>query len=104
PPTIAATTAATASSPNASVAVTTSATPSSAAKTSHTIHDPMVTPGAGAAATSPCRQTYTAHPRPYIDSNSATARTSTMTDLAADPPWCWFAGPTCPTRLRAQKG
>src|SRR5262249_59298745 len=59
-PTMAAPTAATASSPNASVAVTTSATPSSAAKTSHTIHDPMVTPGAGAAGEKP---TYRANVR-----------------------------------------
>src|SRR5215471_144779 len=73
-PTMAATTAATASSPNASVAVTTSATPSSAAKTSHTIHDPMVTPGAGAAGEKP---TYRANVR-----GSPTSLYLTVT-----PPW-----------------
>src|SRR4029077_12704851 len=62
--------------PKASVVVMSSATPSSAAKTSQAIHDPIVTP-AGAAATNPrTERTYATLPRPYIDSNSAAARRS----------------------------
>src|SRR5215467_2968608 len=99
-PTMAATTAATASSPNASVAVTTSATPSSAAKTSHTIHDPMVTPGAGAAGEKP---TYRANVRGSPTSLYLTVtppwRADTMTYKPAHPLAKGSARPACPKQI-----
>ena len=65
----------------------------------------MITPGAGAAATSPhAGPTYTAHPRPNIDSNSAAARTDTMTGEPTQLPWWRFARPARPTRLPCPGG
>src|SRR5215472_984759 len=74
PPTRAAAPAATASRPKESVVVMISATPSTAARISQTIHNSMVTPGAGARAAHPPVHGRAALPRPSTDSNPPAPR------------------------------
>src|SRR5215471_13095594 len=74
PPTTAAAPAATASRPKESVVVMISATPSTAARISQTIHNSMVTPGAGARAAHPPVRGRAALPRPSTDSNPPAPR------------------------------
>ena len=81
PPTMAATTAATASSPKASVVVMISATPSSAARTSQAIHDPIITPERPTTA-GPRAANERGSPVP-VSTVTPTARTPLLTDGAA---------------------
>src|SRR5262249_49998519 len=92
--------AATPSTPTAGVAAPTAAPPSSAPKPSHTIHDPMVTPGAGAAGEKP---TYRANVRGSPTSLYLTVtppwRADAMTGEPAQPLAKGSARPACPKRL-----